>query len=565
MVSLLFLQFCRILNIYLITLLFTFSVAAQTIPSSSDVGRVKPIERKLSIDNIDDKNFTPSFGETAMPPVSDKAKEISFILKQIQISGGSVFSKAELFQVYNTYLNQKVTLENVYKIAEKITKKYRDLGYFLSVAFLPQQNIVNGVVTLQIIEGYIRDVDFPKNFEKNHVIELYIQKLISIKPIKTQDLESFLLRLNDLPGYTVKGTLSPVDTQKDGAVTLLLQVIDEKSSGQFGIDNYSSRFLGTHELAASYTTSLSPLHQTTISGIKSLSFKRLSHVTLKHEIAVIPDFTLEFIGSYTDSAPGLNLEVLELESNSTLFSTGIDYQWIRQRDENLLLKFNIDARDTNSDILQTSFIRDRIRALRLNAAYDVVDTWRGLNLMNATFSQGIVGLGVSKAKSNNLSRAEAVPDFRKIEASITRLQFVADDMSLLLMGSGQLASSVLFSAEEFAYGGQSFGRAFDASEITGEHGIAALAELRYNACKNEPNLRLQPYLFYDIGRVWNEDTAQTRRETGASTGFGVRAVTDSGLNINAGLAMPLLRRLQNPIYGHENNEPRIAFQVFQKF
>jgi hemolysin activation/secretion protein len=185
--------------------------------------------------------------------------------------------------------------------------------------------------------------------------------------------------------------------------------------------------------------------------------------------------------------------------------------------------------------------------------------------MNATFSQGIVGLGASKAKSNNLSRTEAVPDFRKIEASITRLQSVTDDLSLLLTGSGQLASSVLFSAEEFAYGGQSFGRAFDASEITGEHGIAALAELRYNACKNEPNLRLQPYLFYDIGRVWNEDTAQTSRETGASTGFGVRAVTDSGLNINAGLAMPLLRRLQNPIYGHENNEPRIAFQVFQKF
>jgi hemolysin activation/secretion protein len=564
-VSLLFLQFCRILNFYLITLLFTFSVDAQTIPSSSDVGRVKPIEKKLSIDGIDNKNYTTSFGETATPPVPDKAKEISFTLKKIQISGGSVFSKAELSQAYNTYLNQTVTLENVYKIAEKITKKYRDRGYFLSVAFLPQQNIVDGVVTLQIIEGYIRDVDFPKNFKKNHVIESYIQKLISIKPVKTQDLESFLLRLNDLPGYTVKGTLSPVDTQKDGAVTLLLQVIDEKSSGQIGIDNYSSRFLGTHELVASYTTSLSPLHQTTISAIKSLSFKRLSHLTLKHEIAVVPDFTLEFIGSYTDSVPGLNLEILELESNSTLFSTGIHYQWIRQRDENLLLKFNIDARDTNSDILQTSFIRDRIRALRFNVTYDVVDKWQGFNLMNATLSQGITTLGASKEKSKNLSRAEAVPDFKKIEVSITRLQSVADDVSLLLMGSGQLASSVLFSAEEFSYGGQSFGRAFDASEITGEHGIAALAELRYNALKNEPNLHVQPYLFYDIGRVWNEDIAQSRRETGASTGFGVRVATDSGLNINAGLAMPLLRRLQNPIYGHEKNEPRIAFQVFQKF
>ena len=546
-------------------LLFSVSVVAQTVPSSGDVGRVKPIEKPLSIDGTDYKNFTMPSADITMPPIPEQAKKISFVLKEIQILGGSVFSKEDLLGIYSKHLNQKITLEAVYKIAEKITKRYRDLGYFLSVVFVPQQNITDGIVNLQIIEGYIGDVSFPKDFKQNYVIKSYVQKLISIKPIQTQDLESFLLRLNDLPGYVIKGTLSPINTQKSNSVTLLLQVTDEASSGQIGLDNYSSRFLGTNELAASYTTSFMPLHRTTVSGIKSLAFKRLSHVTLKHEIAIIPDFTLEFIGSYTESFPGVNLDILELESDSIFFSTSINYQWIRQRNQNLLLKFNVDARDTNSDILQTAFIRDRIRALRFNVAYDTFDRWQGFNLVNATLSHGIVGLGASKEKENNLSRAEAVPDFKKIELSLTRLQSVSDDLSLLLTGSGQVASSVLFSAEEFAYGGQSFGRAFDASEITGEHGIAASIELRYNALKNQSKLQVQPYVFYDIGRVWNEDIAETRRDSGASVGFGVRAVTDFGLNANAGLAMPLVRSIQNPIYGQGNNEPRIALQVFQKF
>jgi hemolysin activation/secretion protein len=543
----------------------SISVNAQIIPSAGDVGRVKPIEKPLSIDDMDYKKFTVPTGDTQMPPVPEEAKTIRFVLSEIQISGGSVFSKKELSKIYSKYLNQEVTLEVVYKIAEKITKRYRDLGYFLSVAFLPPQNIANGVVKLQISEGYIGDVSFPKNFMPPRVIKSYIQKLINTKPIKTQDLESFLLRLNDLPGYTIKGTLSRIDTSKDDSVRLRLQVDDEKSSGQIGLDNYSSRFLGTNELTASYTTSFMPLHQTTVSGIKSLSFKRLTHVTLRHEIAIIPDFTLGFTGSYTNSVPGLNLDRLELESDSLFFSTGIEYQWIRQRDKNLALKFDFDMRDTNSDILQFPFIRDRIRALRLNVAYDVTDKWLGLNFINTTFSHGIAGLGSSKEKASNLSRAQAVPDFKKVELSVTRLQSVTEDLSLLLTSSGQVASSVLFSAEEFGYGGQSFGRAFDASEITGEHGIVASMELRYNALKNQPKLQVQPYLFYDIGRVWNEDTAQTRRESGASVGFGVRAVTAFGLNANAGLAMPLVRSVQNPIYGQGNNEPRIGLQVFQKF
>lgn len=538
---------------------------AQTIPSASDISRVKPLEKKLSIDDSDHKKFVPASGDVVMPPMPPEAKDIRFILKGIDISGATLLSQQDFSKMYQHSLNKEITLDFAYKLAEKITKHYRDLGYFLAVAFLPPQNIVDGMVKLQVIEGYIDDVIVPKNIDKNYIIQAYIRELVNKKPLKTQDLESFLLRLNDLPGYSVNGTLSQLKASKNGAVILSLKFAKKKANGQIGIDNFSSRYLGTHEISGTYSKSFMPLHQTTISGIQSVIFKRLSHVTLKHEMVVIPDFTLEFIGDYTNSVPGLNLERFDLESDSKFFSTSIKYQKIRQRNENLALTFGVDARNTDTDILRTAFIRDRIRAFRMNANYDTRDNWEGFNLVDATFSQGIGGIGASKKNDNNLSRAEADPEFKKMELSLTRLQKITDDWSLLVRGSGQVASGSLYSAEEFGYGGQNFGRAFDASEITGDHGVASSLEFRYNAWSDKQYLELQPYLFYDIGTVWNEDAGQTKRESGSSLGLGMRAVTEFGLNANLGLAMPLIRNIDNPIYGQTSTDPRIGLQIFQQF
>ena len=45
--------------------------------------------------------------------------------------------------------------------------------------------------------------------------------------------------------------------------------------------------------------------------------------------------------------------------------------------------------------------------------------------------------------------------------------------------SGQWASGPLYSSEEFGYGGKNFGRAYDQSELTGDHGVAASVEVDY--------------------------------------------------------------------------------------
>jgi len=504
---------------------------------------------------------------TVMPimPMPEGAKHIRFVLKDVRIVGATVFSPAQLADIYKPYLNRDITLDVVYSMANLITERYRSAGYFLSLAYLPDQRAGNGVITLQVVEGYISTVELPKEVETPRVIKAYIDGLIAQKPITAQAIESFLLRLNDLPGYSFVGTLSAVAGAKDGAVKMTLQVSDKEGKGQISFDNFSSRFLGPNEVSASYAKSLLPLQQTTVSVLGSLPTDGVKYATLSHAIVLAPDITLEALGSFTKANPGYSLEPYDIQSESAFLSAGFTYQWIRQRQENLSLKVVLDSRNSNSDLLGVQFTRDRIRSLRMSANYDTADSWRGYNVASFKISQGIEGFGSSRKGEKNLSRAEASPHFTKFELSLSRQQVITEDWSLLMNTSAQAASGPLFSSEEFGYGGQSLGRAFDSSELTGDHGIAGSLEIRYGGWNDLQPVSVSPYTFYDIGTVWNEDIAQVKHESGASAGFGIRAANRFGINGNIGLAWPLMPDIATPIYGQTKTGPRILLQISKDF
>jgi hemolysin activation/secretion protein len=534
------------------------------IPGSADVGRIKPEQKLPAIDQTKGGSINiPSSVPTVEIP--EGAKGIKFELKAVKIEGATVFAPEQLRDIYAPYIGRTITLDVAYIMAGALTERYRNAGYFLSLAYIPPQKIGDGIITIKVVEGYVGSVVLDDKLAKQSVVQEYIARLKAKKPLKSQEMESFLLRLNDLPGYDFSGVLSALEGDEEGAVKLTLTSKEKSGSGSFNFDNNSSRFLGPNQASLSYSTSLFPLQQTSVSGLSSSPSDELKYGALSHSIALAPAITADFVGNYTKAKPGYTLKPFEIESSSTFFSGSLNYQWIRQRQENLALKFTLDSRNSATDILDTPLTRDRIRALRANATYDTIDSWQGYNIISATLSRGIDGLGSSKKGDINLSRGEATPDFTKAELSLTRLQGITQDWSLLMTAAFQHASGPLYSSEEFGYGGQGFGRAFDPSELTGDHGVAGSLEMRYGGWSDWQLVSISPYAFYDIGVVWNDDIAQVKRESGASAGFGVRAATDFGVNGNMGLAWPLTRDIATPIYGQKNTGPRILLQISKDF
>lgn len=534
-----------------------------TRPSAADPARVRPDAPK-PIPNIAPQ--APSIRQDNLPGAASAppgAAAIQFTLGSVKLEGVTAFEADHFAALYAPLLGEHISLQAVYDLAARITLAYREAGYLLSYASVPDQEISGGNVRITVVEGYLGQVVVDGADENASLTKHYIALLKAEKPLRDATLESTLLRLNDLPGTAYRAVLSKDAGTPPGAATLTLIPGVKAARASVSVDNFASRFLGPHQVSASLSDSLAARHQTTIFGLTSIPFEKLNYVSLAHAYTLAPDVTLDGSVSYTHSEPGFNLDPLDIESSTSNYTVGVNYQAVRQREENLLLKLLFDARHVTSDILNTALTRDDIRAVRATASYDLRDRWGGANIINATVSQGLSIFNASKRGDANPSRNEADDDFTKFELSASRLQALDEDWSALLQVNGQYATDPLYASEEFGYGGQNIGRAYDPSEIVGDSGAQAAIEVRYAGFRTGQPINIEPFAFYDYGFVTNRDASQPDFDSLSSAGAGVRFATPAGQSGLVLVALPLNRDANTPIYGTDS--ARFLFQISQNF
>lgn len=535
-------------------------VLAATLPGVADPGRIVPPLQTASPPSTSEKLLAPPQAELSIP---DTANHTSFELKHILLKGCTAFTVEEISAIYAPFIGKQVTLAQIYSIAQKITKHYREQGYFLSRAYIPQQEIDHGDLKIAVVEGFIGEVEV--SADKSSLITALIERLKSEKPVSAYTLESFMLHMNALPGVNYVASLESLQHGTEGAVKLQLQEKPKAAQGQVSFDNFGSNFLGPHEATLIYKRSLLPLQETTFSAITSTPTNELNYFGLDHAVAVAPDWMFHVGINTAKSHPGDALAANDIKSRSTEITTGLTYQPVRQLRENLTFTAELSGRNTNSDFLSDNpLTRDRIRLLRTGVSYDKIDPWNGYHAMHVDIQQGISGLGASQKGDENLSRAEATPDFTVFSLNYQQQRRLDQDWLGILQIAAQKSTVPLFSALQFGYGGQNFGRAYNPSEITGDDGIEAMLELRYDDIKLWPDAHLSPYTFYDIGKVWNQAT-NGETLSASSAGFGIRLAHESGASSNLGLAWPLTRAAANPIYGGNGNDPRFFFSIGYAF
>lgn len=537
---------------------------AQQIPSAADAARVE-----TGIDNAQPAStqspFTLPEAQESMSKAPAGAEAITFLLRSVTVEGATAFPEEHIAALYADELNTTISLNTVWDIAERITALYRDEEYFLSRAYVPAQEIDDGHILIKVIEGRIGDVILEDKAEllSYAPVRRMIDALKAEAPLKASDLERFVLRLNDLPGHDYRAVLKPQSVGQPDMVALSLVPSEQADQLFLSFDNYGSRYLGPYQATATYATSFHPLHQTVLAFSASTPWDELKYGAFAHRYTTSATTDLELSGSYVEAEPGYTLEDSDIESQSLQLAIGMNWRPIRQWRENLTFSLLLDGQNTNGDILGSALTRDRIRSLRGSMTYERTEDSGAVNFLSFTASQGLSILGASEENDLNLSRAEAEPDFTKLEFTYTRQQYIGSDVLAVGQLAGQYASAPLYSAEEFGFGGQRFGRAYDPSEITGDHGIAASVELQYRGLPRWMSGTHAPFVFYDIGKVWNEDSGG-QNLSASSAGVGVRSFYDSGLTTTFTVAQPLTREQEAPLYG-DANAPRFLFQVTRSF
>ncbi len=546
--------------------LFSTISGAQVIPKTVEPQRFdkrfkkkRPPKSTLDLE----KPFSNDIPDLQLP-----SKEYNFVLRKIIVEGATKFRGHKLARVFKKYLGKKIPVSLLNKLAEKITKKYRNAGYILSQAIIPPQKIGSrGVVRIKVIEGYIDKVSYKgKANGTKRLFKSYRKKILASRPLHSDDLERYLLLLNDLPGVKARSVLTPSDSQP-GAAQLTI-VINHKNVDAYGqIDNRGSKFNGPFQISVggNVNSTLGMNDRTGIQGVVSTDFEELLFLNVNHDLPVSDEGSrLLFGGTYSNSEPGGSLAPFQIEGTGLTFVVRSSHPVIRTRRENLSLSFGFSLKNSETDILMANVVKDKLRVLDAGANYDFADQYKGINSFRLNISQGINVFGATESGSPKLSRPFGKSNFTKIEGEVLRLQKLSSRWNLLASLIWQYSLSNLLAAEEFVVGGPRYGRGFDPSEISGDHGAAVKLEFQFS--DRVANIFLQDYQAYffgDYGSVWNrsDPTNLTSHVDLFSLGLGIR------FNIRSWLSgfLELVKPFDRIVTAEGDKDPRVFFGLTARY
>jgi len=503
---------------------------------------------------------------------SGAATQKIFTLKRIILEGGTIYSQKEINAIAGSTLGEMASFSDLNEIARRLTLKYREDGYMFSRVVLTPQTVEDGTVHFKAIEGRITEVTVTGDYDDHFdLIERIANKIKSEGPGNTEELERYLLLIDDLPGITARSLLRPSKTQGGGELVITIEQDDVE--GSLGIDNRGSRFLGQHRgTAVAAFNSLFNMHdRTTLRWINSLYMNQneeLHFLDATHEQQLGSNgLRLTGRGAVTSTHPGAFLKDQNIDGASQLLELGLMYPLIRSRDFNINLLGGLHSLNSQSEVADISVSKDSVRSITAGARIDFFDSLGGINQFDFEIAKGLSILNATSDGAGR-SRTNGKHTFLRTNLTATRIQDLGwDNWSAYGSISGQLSRDALLASEEFSVGGPIYGRAYDSGEIAGDHGLAGVIELRYGeAVTNYDWLRSYQFFgFYDIGAVWNKGNvvAEQRRESLASAGAGVRFNLIHDMSGSVELSKPLTRDVNAE--GTNGDHMRLFFSLLKRF
>lgn len=413
---------------------------------------------------------------------SAKKEGASIQVKQFKITGATVFSETELTQLLIDLAGQNLTMADLEGATLRLARYYHSKGYLLASAIVPQQEVKNGIVTLQIIEGRLGDIKIePGKRTSADTAKLWISSSASSGSIVSSGLERGLLLLSDQPEVQIKSTLTPGATP--GASDLLVKVSDGplvKAAVEF--DTYGSRFTGRERGTARMDIN-NPSGRGDLAGLRYTAADGLNYIRLNYAIPVgHQGLKIGAAYSYMDYELLKPFDTLDGKGRAQTFSLNAAYPVVRSQTLNTWLTINYDYKRLTNEALDSKTSDKDINVVTAGGAIDMADRFMGggSNSIGLNYTAGDLRLARVQSDANtDAATARAAGFYHKISYNISRNQQVAENLTLFVAYSAQISFNNLDSSEKFSVGGPFGVRAFSSTEGDGDSGHMLTAELRW--------------------------------------------------------------------------------------
>jgi len=435
-----------------------------------------------------------------------------------------------------------------------------------SIAIVPPQDIRDGEIHLQVIEGSITEVVLKGEGVEQFGVRPLLDAVVAEQPSRLATLERQLLLINGRPGVRIADTALEEIGGATGRFRLVVYLKTWRVYTSFGLDNLGSSTVGPWQTYATgaFNSYLLPgdtlaLNLSTTPGDpRELAFGRLSY-----DVPVGTD-GMRVGGSalYSEVRPGDFRRLYNDNTRTESYEVHGSVVPLQSQASTLTLTAAAGFSNVSESDVLGPFYNDHIRTVSLTSDYRLQDNFGGNNYFTLMWRQGLDILGASHKGDDFLSRDGASGNFSVIDFWFTRYQTLSDAWSVKMSGAGQIASGPLFTSQQFYLGGAAFGRGYGSAEISGDNGVAGSLELRFDQKLSFQYLTgYQLYGFVDAGAAWNDGYSYADGLSLTSAGGGVRFFLGGDLRADIGVAVPLGYRAPD----NSSRSARLLFSLSNSF
>lgn len=481
-------------------------------------------------------------GDTAF--CEPTASATTLLVKGFSFHGNTVVTSEDLESLTQPYVGQSLDLASLEQVAEQVTDYYHRKGYTLASAYIPQQDIKFGVVTIAVLEGRLGEISVSGNRHySTDFIRGSFADAMEEGVIRNVALERALLLLNDYPDLKVSAVLEP--GRSTGSTNVEAKVEDKRpihatlDYNNYGFNNISRNRFGAGVEVGNVFVDGATFN---LNGILGDHPDRLQFLTGGYSLPLgVHGTKLVLSGSAGRFDVGAELAALQIRGRIKTYDISITHPFIKTRFQSLILDTGFASKDNRLFVLGTLTGDDSVRMAKLGINYDRLDL-SGRTYVSLYGFQGLGEfLGGMENNSAFSTRQGADNRFTKGTVAAGRIQSLGHDVLLLLKGTGQVTTGPVVVIEQMLLGGPDSVRGYQLGERFVDEGYAVTAETRIPLLPSILS-STQAAIFLDHGAGHLRNPQPGERASSSLTGTGVGVQTELpyyALRLRGDIGFPL--------------------------
>ena len=427
----------------------------------------------------------PTAGSPARP--SDAAAAAPVILQRVELAGAQSLSAAQQEALLAPWLGQSLTPALLRELRQAIERKYLQDLRLIAVTQVPQQDVTEGVLRIEVAEARLGQVQVqaPAGRSLSHIDAERAQALFSTAQagsgaLNLDGVDRATSLLNEWPGLEASSSLQA--GAKPGETDVLLALRDKSAlSAQVRGDNGGARGTGANRVSGDANWVLPGGSGSSVAlGLVKSSGSKMARLSAETALGLSG-----WRGSLYGSAMDYKLvtddfNALDVKGPSNAWGGSLNWAMHRFAGLSTNLGLNAEQRKFDNRILDTVLSKYSIQALtaRLSQQWQAPGS-KTLMQYELGLSRGHVNLNGSPNQESDAQAARTAGAYWVLRLSSQIRHAFTPAHALQLRASVQTANKNLDVAERMAIAGPSAVRAYPVGEATGSAAMVLNAEWQH--------------------------------------------------------------------------------------